>query len=75
MDYGFVMGCIKLGMEFSGGFKNIVIINCIFECCCGFVLEIVDGGKLEDIVISNIMMCDIVNVFIFLWLGVWMCSL
>lgn len=68
-DHGFVTGRIKLGTESSGGFKNIAISNCIFERCRGLALETVDGGQLEDIVISNITMRDIVNAPIFLRLG------
>ena len=68
-DHGYVTGRIKLGTESSGGFKNIAITNCIFERCRGLALEIVDGGKLEDIVISNITMRDIVNSPLFLRLG------
>ena len=68
-DHGFVTGRIKLGTESSGNFKNIAITNCIFERCRGLALETVDGGKLEDIVISNITMRDIVNAPIFLRLG------
>ena len=68
-DQGFVTGRIKLGTESSGGFKNIAITNCIFERCRGLALETVDGGHLEDIVVSNITMKDIVNAPIFLRLG------
>lgn len=68
-DMGFVTGRIKLGTESSGGFRNIAITNCIFERCRGLALETVDGGALEDIVISNITMRDIVNAPIFLRLG------
>ncbi|NDV82145.1 glycoside hydrolase family 28 protein [Bacteroides sp. 51] len=68
-DQGFVTGRIKLGTESSGGFKNIVITNCIFERCRGLALETVDGGHLEDIVVSNITMRDIVNAPLFLRLG------
>lgn len=68
-DQGFVTGRIKLGTESSGGFKKIAITNCIFERCRGLALETVDGGHLEDIVISNITMRDIVNAPIFLRLG------
>lgn len=49
--------------------KKIAITNCIFERCRGLALETVDGGFLEDIVISNITMRDIVNTPIFLRLG------
>ena len=68
-DHGFVTGRIKLGTESSGGFKNIAITNCIFERCRGLALETVDGGRLEDVVVSNITMRDIVNAPIFLRLG------
>jgi polygalacturonase len=62
-------GRIKLGTESSGGFKNIAISNCIFQNCRGLALETVDGGMLEDVVISNITMRDIFNSPIFLRLG------
>ncbi len=68
-DHGYVTGRIKLGTESSGGFRNIAITNCIFERCRGLALETVDGGHLEDIVISNITMRDIVNAPLFLRLG------
>lgn len=62
-------GRIKFGTESSGGFKNITISNCVFEFCRGLALETVDGGLLEDVVISNITMRDIVNAPLFLRLG------
>jgi polygalacturonase len=62
-------GRIKLGTESSGGFKNIAISNCTFQNCRGLALETVDGGSLEDIVISNITMRDIFNSPIFLRIG------
>lgn len=68
-DQGYVTGRIKLGTESSGGFKNITISNCVFERCRGLALETVDGGYLEDIVITNITMRDIVNAPLFLRLG------
>lgn len=68
-DHGGRTGRIKFGTESSGGFRNIVITNCIFEHCRGLALETVDGGHLEDIVISNITMRNIVNAPIFLRLG------
>ena len=68
-DHGYVTGRIKFGTESSGGFKNIAITNCLFERCRGLALETVDGGQLEDIVISNITMRDIVNAPFFLRLG------
>ena len=62
-------GRIKFGTESTGGFKKITITNCIFEYCRGLALESVDGGFLEDVTISNIVMRDIVNDPIFLRLG------
>lgn len=68
-DHDCPTGRIKLGTESSGGFKNIAISNCVFEHCRGLALETVDGGHIEDIVISNITMRDITNSPIFLRLG------
>ncbi|MGI4863026.1 MAG: rhamnogalacturonidase [Janthinobacterium lividum] len=62
-------GRIKCGTESNGGFKNIAISNCVFEYCRGLALETVDGGLLEDVVITNITMRDIINSPIFLRLG------
>ncbi|MFD1874366.1 glycoside hydrolase family 28 protein [Hymenobacter bucti] len=62
-------GRIKCGTESNGGFRNIAISNCVFEYCRGLALETVDGGLLEDVVISNITMRDIINAPIFLRLG------
>ena len=68
-DHAGRCGRIKLGTESSGGFRNIAITNCVFDHCRGLALESVDGGHLEDIVISNITMRHIVNSPIFLRLG------
>ena len=62
-------GRIKFGTESNGGFKKITITNCVFEHCRGLALETVDGGLLEDITISNIVMNDIINSPFFLRLG------
>jgi polygalacturonase len=62
-------GRIKLGTESNGGFKNITISNCVFVRSRGIALETVDGGKLEDITITNISMRDIVSAPIFIRLG------
>ena len=62
-------GRIKLGTESSGGFRHIVVANCIFEFCKGLALETVDGGALEDIAITNLVMCDIINAPIFMIAG------
>ena len=68
-DRGGVTGRIKLGTESSGGFRHIAITNCVFRRCRGLALETVDGGLLEDVVISNITMYEIVNSPLFLRLG------
>jgi polygalacturonase len=62
-------GRIKFGTESNGGFKNVVISNCIFEDCQGLALETVDGGLLEDVTITNLAMRGIVSAPIFLRLG------
>ena len=73
-------GCnaIKMGTESNGGFRNISITNCVIDSwygkkgfyalkrgISGIALEIVDGGTLENITISNI---DIKNVHVPLFL-------
>jgi polygalacturonase len=62
-------GRIKLGTESNGGFKNIVVANCVFSFCRGLALETVDGGDIEDVNVSNITMRDMVNSPIFLRIG------
>ncbi|HEV2783183.1 MAG TPA: glycoside hydrolase family 28 protein [Actinophytocola sp.] len=62
-------GRIKLGTESAGGFRNIAISNVIFDRCRGLALETVDGGALEDVVISNIVMRDVTSAPLFLRLG------
>ena len=72
---------IKMGTESNGGFKNIAITNCVINSkyekkgfyggltgSSGISLELVDGGTLENITISNISMKN-VKVPIFLRLG------
>lgn len=68
-DHGSNTGRIKLGTESSGGFKNIVITNCIFERSRGLAIEAVDGGWLEDVVVSNITMRNVGNSPFFIRLG------
>lgn len=62
-------GRIKFGTESNGGFKNIVIDNIIFDRCQGLALEEVDGGVLENISISNIVMNNVSKDPIFIRLG------
>lgn len=63
------IGRIKIGTEGSGGFRNIAITDCIFEFCRGLALEQVDGGVMEDIVISNLTLREVMNAPIFIRLG------
>ena len=72
---------IKMGTESNGGFKNITIANCVVTSSSftntfygrsrgmsGVSLELVDGGKLERVAISNITIHG-VEVPLFLRLG------
>lgn len=61
---------LKMGTESNGGFKNIVLSNCtIYDTrLAGVALEIVDGGTMDGIVVSNITM-DGVGSPIFIRLG------
>jgi polygalacturonase len=62
-------GRIKFGTESEGGFRNVTISNIVFDHCRGLALETVDGGLLEDMTITNLVMRDIVNSPVFLRLG------
>ncbi|MHC4439085.1 MAG: glycoside hydrolase family 28 protein, partial [Planctomycetota bacterium] len=61
---------LKMGTESNGGFKNIVMTGCsIYDTrLAGVALEIVDGGTMNRVVVSNITM-DKVGAPIFLRLG------
>ena len=61
---------LKMGTESNGGFKNIVMTGCsIYDTrLAGVALEIVDGGTMERVVVSNITMNNI-GAPIFLRLG------
>lgn len=63
------VGRIKLGTESVGGFRNITIRDCALELCRGVALETVDGGDLQDVVISNIRMREIHDGPLFFRLG------
>ena len=63
------IGRIKFGTESNGGFENITVSNCTFAYCRGLALEDVDGGKLEDVAISNITMRNVFNSPIYVRLG------
>lgn len=62
-------GRIKCGTESNGGFKNIIISNCVFESCRGLALETVDGAYCEDITFTGITMRDLRQSPLFLRLG------
>jgi len=49
---------LKMGTESNGGFQNIVITGCaIYDTrLAGIALEIVDGGTMDRVVVSNISM-------------------
>ncbi len=68
-DRGVVTGRIKFGTESNGGFRNITISNCTFEFCRGLAIETVDGGILEDIIVTNVTMRDVMGAPFFLRLG------
>jgi polygalacturonase len=61
---------LKMGTESNGGFQNIAITNCVIynTRLAGLALEIVDGGTMDRIVVSNITMNNI-GTPIFLRLG------
>ena len=61
---------LKLGTESNGGFENIVLTGCsIYDTrLAGVALEIVDGGTMDRVVVSNITM-NKVGAPIFLRLG------
>jgi polygalacturonase len=62
-------GRIKCGTESNGGFINVAISNCVFEGCCGYALESVDGALLEDFAITNTTMRDLAAPPFFIRLG------
>ena len=64
-----MMGRIKLGTESNGGFRNIRIENCVCERSLGLAFEAVDGGDLENVVVSGVTMRDIYGPPIFVRLG------
>lgn len=65
-DYGApdkigVLGRIKLGTETNGGFRNVRISDCICTNSRGILVGIVDGGVMEDVVVSGVTLRDPVN--------------
>jgi hypothetical protein len=61
---------VKMGTDSTGGFENITITNCaVYDTgLAGIALECVDGGTLERVVVSNMVM-ENVGAAIFLRLG------
>jgi polygalacturonase len=61
---------LKLGTESNGGFENIAFSNCtVYDTrLAGIALEMVDGGTLDRVTVSNIVM-NRVGAPIFLRLG------
>jgi len=55
------LGRIKLGTETNGGFRNVRIADCICTASRGILVGIVDGGTLEDVSISGVILRDPVN--------------
>jgi polygalacturonase len=49
---------LKLGTESNGGFEDIAISNCVVydTRLAGIAIEMVDGGRLERVAISNVVM-------------------
>lgn len=86
-DFKFYCYGLKFGIEIIGGFSNIDIVNIIifvsdsvyykigmfWWVIIGIVLELVDGGMMENIWIYNLWV-DSVYVFIFVKLGNWVCK-
>ncbi len=68
-DRGGVTGRIKFGTESNGGFRKISISDCTFAHCRGLALETVDGGPMEDITITNLIMRDLTSAPLFIRLG------
>jgi polygalacturonase len=62
-------GRIKFGTESDGGFRNITIADCVFDRSRGLALETVDGGVIEGVTVSNLVMRNICNAAIFLRIG------
>ncbi len=52
---------LKMGTESNGGFKNITIGDCVVYDTelSGLALEIVDGGAMDGVVVSNIAMRNV----------------
>ena len=60
------MCAIKLGTESNGGFKNIAITNCaVYDTCyTGLAIEIADGGEIDGVTVTGIVMKNVGTPFI-----------
>ncbi|MFC2126098.1 glycoside hydrolase family 28 protein [Bacteroidota bacterium] len=65
-----ICNAFKLGTETNGGFQNIILNNCaIYDTpLAGIALELVDGGTLSRVSVSNVTMNN-VGTAIFIRLG------
>ena len=64
-----VCGRIKLGTESNGGFRNITITGCNCFYSSGLAFEVVDQGRMENIVVSNISMSHVHHYPIYITTG------
>jgi polygalacturonase len=64
-----VTGRIKIGTESNGDFRNISIRDCRFERSRGLAIETVDGGTIEDVTASGLVMREVTTAPLFLRLG------
>ena len=64
-----VCGRIKLGTESNGGFRNITITGCNCFYSSGLAFEVVDQGKMENVVVSNISMSHVHHYPIYITTG------
>ena len=64
-----VCGRIKLGTESNGGYRNITISNCTCMWSSGLAFEVVDQGRMENIVVENISMSHVHHYPIYITTG------
>ena len=64
-----VCGRIKLGTESNGGYRNITISNCTCMWSSGLAFEVVDQGKMENIVVDNISLSHVHHYPIYITTG------
>ena len=64
-----VCGRIKLGTESNGGYRNITISNCTCMWSSGLAFEVVDQGRMENIVVDNISMSHVHHYPIYITTG------